>query len=72
MITFNAVIIQVVNSDVSRDLAKQIVYKCLEEVIDKFDWDMTLWNTDVVRWDVVKWSMWTVLWQDWDSLALSV
>jgi len=72
IITFNVVIIQVVNTDVDRDLAKQIIYKCLEQVIDKFDWDMTLSNTDVVRWDVLKWSMWTVLWQDWDSLALSV
>lgn len=70
---FNIVVTQEMNDDsVTRDTAKTIIYKCLEDIITAFDWDQDLWNGNIIRWDVSKWTMWTFLWKEWSILALSV
>jgi hypothetical protein len=40
--SFNIVVIQETNANLTRDEAKNIVYKCLEDIITAFDADMDL------------------------------
>lgn len=70
--SFNVIIIQNISDDMDRQWAKTILYNILNEIVATFDWDMTLWNSNVIRWEVLKWEMWTFLSQEWDVLALNV
>lgn len=70
--TFNLVIIQNIHESLTRDQAKDIIYKCLEDVITNFDWDQDLWESNVIRWRVSTWEMGTIIEQEWTTLALSV
>ena len=51
-------------SSIKRDQAKRIIYNACEKIIEKFDGDMDLWITTIIRWEVSKWTLWTVIeWQ---------
>lgn len=72
-ISFNIMIIQNIEKNIiERSAAKNIVYKCLEKVIEKFDWDQDLWEWTIVRGRVTSWEMWTFIEKEWSILALSV
>ena len=68
---FNVMIIQEV-SKVTRDNAKQIIYNLLDKVVEKFDWQMELWENKIVNWKIIKWEMWTFLNAEWSVLALNI
>ena len=68
---FNVMIIQEV-SKVTRDNAKQIIYNLLDKVVEKFDWQMELWENMIVNWKIIKWEMWTFLNAEWSVLALNI
>jgi len=68
---FNVMIIQEV-SKVTRDNAKQIIYNLLDKVVEKFDWQMELWDNMIVNWKIIKWEMWTFLNAEWSVLALNI
>lgn len=70
--TFNIVVIQETNKLLTRDQAKNIVYKCLEDIIEKFDGEQDLWESTIVKWNVTKWEIWTMLEKEWSIIALSV
>ena len=70
--TFNIVVIQETNKNLTRDEAKNIIYKCLEDIITKFDGDQDLWESIIVKWNVSRWEMWTILEKEWSVIALSV
>lgn len=70
--TFNIVVIQETNENLTRDAAKNIIYKCLEDIITTFDGDQDLWEWTIVKWDVSRWQMWTFLDKEWSVLALNV
>lgn len=71
--TFNIIVIQEVNKNtLTRDAAKNIVYKCLEQIVEKFDWDQDLWEWTIVRWNVSSWDMGTIQDKEWSVIALSI
>lgn len=71
-ITFNATILQIIDDETERADAKRIIYKLLNQVINLFSADMTLWVPNIVKGDVLKWEMWTVLWEFWQCLAINI
>lgn len=56
----------------TRNEAKNIIYKCIEDIITKLDWDQDLWEWTIVRWEVSKWELWTIAWKEWSVMALNV
>jgi len=47
---FNIVVVQDINEKLERPAAKNIVYKCLEDIITAFDGDQ-----DLGEWTIIKW-----------------
>ena len=70
--TFNIIIIQEANKLLARDAAKNILYKCLEDVVTAFDGDQDLWEGTIVKWNVSRWQMWTFTEKEWSVLALNI
>lgn len=68
---FNLMIIQEANQ-ISREKAKQIIYTLLDEIVEKFDWQMELWENMIVNWKIIKWEMWTFSNAEWSVLALNI
>lgn len=69
---FNLVIIQEINKNLTRSQAKNILYDILEDLILAFDWQMDLWNGNIVKWNLSKWQMGTFLEKEGSILALNV
>ena len=68
---FNLMIIQEANQ-ITREKAKQIIYTLLDEIVEKFDWQMELWEWMIVNWKIIKWEMWTFSNAEWSVLALNI
>lgn len=70
---FTLVVIQEVSGEnIWRDQAKDILYACLDEIIEKFDGDQDLWEGTIVRGFVKKGSLGTVIEMEGSVLALQV
>ena len=68
---FNLMILQEANQ-IEREQAKSIIYNLLDKTIQKFDWQMELWENMIVNWKIIKWEMWTFSNAEWTVLALNV
>jgi len=68
---FNVMIIQEANQ-ITREEAKKIIYNLLDEMVEKFDWQMELWESMIVNWKIIKWEMWTFSNAEWNVLALNI
>ena len=69
---FNLVMLHTINADFTRDTAKDILYRALEDVIERFDGDMDLSESTIVRGKVLTWEMGVLVEWEWQTLVLNV
>ena len=73
---FNIAVIQNIDKlqtgKITRDIAKEIIYAACEKIILKFDGDMDLWISSIIKGDVSKWELATIIEWQGSILALDI